>query len=271
MPGSWLELPGPGAPLTLNLFDDATFEAVVERVRPTRGAGYVVTARLPGTDRGEMMLAVNGRAVSGMVDTPQGSFTIRSDGFGRLTVREVDPSAVPELATPLSPEAEVPLSPATAEIPAVSLPQGMSTPSGPGQPGSSPLALTGPSADIGVDDGSPIDVLVVYTPAARQWLGGTAETENHIDLAFAYLNSALEDSGAVPRFRLVRTEAVSFDAAGSVHGALDALEDLGDGRMDGVEVLRNRYAADLVHLLCRTGRPGLWRCIFGRRTQCHRR
>ena len=143
----------PGAPLTLNLFDNATFEAVVERVRPTRGAGYVITARLPGTDRGEMMLAVNGRAVSGMVDTPQGSFTIRSDGFGRLTVREVDPSAVPELATPLSPEAEVPLSPATAEIPAVSLPQGMSTPSGPGQPGSSPLALTGPSADIGVDDG----------------------------------------------------------------------------------------------------------------------
>ena len=92
-------------------------------------------------------------------------------------------------------------------------------------------------------------MLVVYTPAARQWLGGTAETENHLDLAFAYLNSALEDSGAVPRFRLVRTEAVSFDAAGSVHGALDALEDLGDGRMDGVEVLRNRYAADLVHLL----------------------
>ena len=111
----------PGAPLTLNLFDDATFEAVVERVRPTRGAGYVVTAQLPGTGWGEMMLAVNGRAVSGMVETSQGSYTIRSEGFGRLTIREIDPSAAalcgteslePAAANPLSPPAGISASPA---------------------------------------------------------------------------------------------------------------------------------------------------------------
>ena len=67
-----------GARLTLNLFDDTTFEAVIERVSPTRGDGYVITAQLADASGGEMMLAVNGPAVSGMVETPQGSYTIRS-------------------------------------------------------------------------------------------------------------------------------------------------------------------------------------------------
>ena len=252
----------PGAPLTLNLFEDATFETVVERVRPTRGAGYVMTARLPGTDWGEMMLAVNGGAVSGMVETSRGSYTIRSAGFGRLTIREIDRSAAALCATPPERAAENPpslpgaenplLLPATANLLQAALLPSPSVRPAPGSPGPGPASGTGPwraHAAGGVDDGSQIDMLVVYTPAARNELGGAAEIENHIDLAFVYANTALEDSGAVPRFHLAHAEAVNYDAAGSGHGALDALRDPGDGRMDRIHALRNQYAADLVHLL----------------------
>ena len=84
---------------------------MVERVSPTRGDGYVITAQVEDASGGEMMLAVNGPAVSGMVETPQGSYTIRSDGAGGLVIREVDPSSItlcgtaPALATPIRQDA----------------------------------------------------------------------------------------------------------------------------------------------------------------------
>ena len=134
----------PGARLTLNLFDDATFQGVVERVRPTRGAGYVITAQLSDAGWGEMMLAVNGRAVSGTVETSRGSYTIRSEGSDRLVIREIDPSLAPLCGTPSPPAAENPLSPPAAAVRPDPSSSGTGNPAGevrpssaevPGQPG----------------------------------------------------------------------------------------------------------------------------------------
>ena len=87
-------------PLKLNLFDDAVFEARVERVRPTR-SGHFLSGRIVGQPAGEMALVVSGSVVVGTVRTPQETYTIRSLGSGRHVVRQIDPSALPPGAPPV--------------------------------------------------------------------------------------------------------------------------------------------------------------------------
>ena len=85
--------------LKLNLFDDAVFEARVERVRPTR-TGHFVSGRIVGQPASEMAPVVSGSVVVGTVRTPQATYTISSLGSGRHVIRQVDPSAFPPGAPP---------------------------------------------------------------------------------------------------------------------------------------------------------------------------
>lgn len=102
---------------------------------------------------------------------------------------------------------------------------------------------SGVGSDGNCDDGTVIDVLVVYTPVAVAWVGGVAEIEAAIDLAIAENNIAWADSGLARRQRLVLTWQV-FE-----NGDIDCLIDPTDGCLDEVPVLRDLYGADLVALV----------------------
>ena len=91
-----------------------------------------------------------------------------------------------------------------------------------------------------------IDVAVFYTPAARTAAGSI---EAMIDLMVAETNQALEASGLQHRIELVARSEVQYTESGDSLDDLRRLANPSDGHMDEVHDLRNRFGADLVHLI----------------------
>ena len=212
--------------LVLNLFDDVVFTGIVEHVEPT-ASGHAFWGSLKGVELGTMSLVVNGEIVVGTVRTPSEVYTIRTAGDGKYVIRQIDESSLPPPAEPL-------------EVP-------------PSSPGIRPKTDDG--ADP-LDDGSVIDVMVVYTPLAKHRHGGRAGIEALIDLFVTETNQAFANSGVTHRIRLVLREEVDYVEDGS--SALGRLRNDSDGSMDHIHELRDVYAADLVHLV--VGRTGGFYC-----------
>ena len=228
--------------LKLNLFDDAVVEVQIKRVRPTR-SGYFISGRPKGMEWGAVRLVVNGPVMVGTVETPEGTFTIRSGGSGRHIIRQIDPSAeafeceVEEGPAPVRPEQAI---------------------SSIGPLGSLALPPTPQADDVPTEDGSEIRVLIVYTPAVQAAQGGAAGMRALINLLIQSANQAFEDGGINPR--LVLAHSAKVDYVGQTTGIdLARLKNPEDGYMDEVHGLRNQYAADLVHLLTRRGGGSAWR------------
>ncbi len=92
---------GPSGVLRLNLFDDASFTALVERSEPTFSGGYALSGRLAEVELGTVTLVVNGDVVAGTVRTPEATYRIRSAGNGLHTVSQVDLSRLPPPGEPI--------------------------------------------------------------------------------------------------------------------------------------------------------------------------
>ena len=117
---------------------------------------------------------------------------------------------------------------------------------------SRPLRLAAEDAAAPLEDGSWIDVLVFYTPEAKQEDAGgeAAIMELLVDLLIVHTNAVYAESGVAHRLRLAARpiEAEPFREAGfrSSSEMLHMLSEWERGRE-----LRDRYAADLVTLLFR--------------------
>ncbi len=98
------------------------------------------------------------------------------------------------------------------------------------------------------DDGSQIDVLVLYTIQARAAAGGTAQMQALIDLALADTNAAFTRSGINTSVFLVHSQEVTYAESGN--WAIDGprLVDPNDGFVDEAHALRDQYGADCVSL-----------------------
>ena len=204
----------------LNLFRGVVFTGIVEHVEPT-SSGYALWGRLEGIELGTMTLVANGSVVAGTVRTPDAVYTIRTAG-DTYVIREIDESSLAPL----------------------------------GEPVEAPLRARGASAQTANnprDDGSEIDVMVVYTPAAKRREGGRAAIEALIDLFVAETNQAYANSGVIHRIRLTLREEVEYLEDSDSHIDLFRLSNDGDGYMDHVHERRDLYAADLVHLVTGTG------------------
>ena len=203
--------------LVLNLFDDVVFTGIVEHVEPT-SSGHVLWGRLDGVELGTMTLVVNGSVVAGTVRTIDAVYTIRTAGDGAYVIRQIDESSLPPLGEPLR----------------------------------GPLSTPGArseSDNVPPDDGSVIDVMVVYTPAAKHFEGGRAAIEALIDLFVAETNQANANSGVTHRIRLVLSEEVQYIEDGDSYIDLGRFANDSDGYIDHVHDLRDLYAADLVHIV----------------------
>src|SRR5207302_10083365 len=77
------------------------------------------------------------------------------------------------------------------------------------------------------DDGSVIDLMVVYTPETRTESGGTDAIESHIVTWIGEVNNLLENSGALFRYRVVHTGEVVYNSSDTTHvTVLDHLHDV---------------------------------------------
>ncbi|MDE0178824.1 MAG: leucine-rich repeat domain-containing protein [Gammaproteobacteria bacterium] len=213
---------GQSASLYLNLFDDVAFRAVDLRIAPTGSGGYSLAGRLEGVLFGTATIVVSGEIVKGTVRTSSGTYTIDAvDGV--CHIRLVDPSTLPPLGEPLRP------------------PESLYR----GYDGSA-TNLTSATAD---DHESVVDVLVVYTPAARDAIGGILPAIAQVELFVAEANQAFADSGVDQQIFLTRVVEVDYQESGSASLDLNRLANPSDGHMDIVHELREKSGSDLVHII----------------------
>ena len=228
----------PGA-LMLNLFDDVVFVATVTRTEPTSSGGYALTGRLEGMELGAMTLVVNGDVVAGTVHTPHVTYAIGSSGDGAYVIERTDRSLLRCVLPGDPPLSRDGSAPSRGHI------------AGP-LPDIRAAATAGTRTDPSTDseDGSVIDLLVVFTPAARLAGGGRERLQATIDLMVADANRALSDSGVIQRINLVHKQEVTYtEAEDGFLTDFFRLEHPADGHLDEVHGLRDRVSADLMYLV----------------------
>jgi hypothetical protein len=215
--------------IRLNLFDGLTLTATRERVERSATGGYVWIGREAGQPGSRVSLSVQDGVLAGSVYLQGREWVViryAGDPAGGLyTIYERDPRA-PE---PNGPDYVVP-----------------------------PAALAGgeapsPQNASCLDDGSVIDLMLAYTPAARDAAGGTAAVTALINQRVADMNTANRDSAAPFQWRLVQAVEVGYAESGDIGTELGLLKGMGDGAMDELHGLRDAHKADLVGLLIAQG------------------
>ena len=238
-----------GGSLTLNLFEDATFAATVERVA-THANGHSLAGRLDGIEHGHFNLAVHGNVTVGIVRAGQvGTYHLRYLGDETHVVRQIDPTAFPPCG--VTPESTRHLH------------DTLTDPTDNGSPRTG--YRSDPGQDRSVDDGTMHDILVLYSDVTRQASGGTSAIRAEIQLAIDVANDAYDDSGIASHLRLVHMEEIEYDEATGWDGYLDHLVRLWnpeDGYFDHIHGLRDRLGADFVSLIVEDTDPD----VLGNRT-----
>ena len=167
---------------------------------------------------GEASLTIVEDTLAGRVVVDGRLFMVRrAAGSAGHVVIEVDQQSLPPEAPPRIP-------PATA----VGVPQAQSA---------------------AADSNAFVELMVLYTPASRAAIGGTAAMVAELTGAVNNANLALANAHVTHRFRLVHSQEIAYVETGDMGVSLDRLTKLADGYMDNVLALRNLYRADEVTLL----------------------
>ena len=284
---------GGSGKLRLNLFADVEYVATLERSVPT-ATGYTLSGPLDGVPFGRVVLVVNDGKTYGRVYAPAGNWRIRTVGAMQTVERlaseplrcgleadlmanrrvEVGDDAVPRHRAD-HPRA-LGVAARVGKIEGLGVRSRHARGAGGGaaawrDPRPAPpqrlggfIAAEDDGNGAAEDDGTVVDVLVVYPSFARDFEGGYGPMLSLIDLDIATANAAYAASGVALRVNLAAAVEVEYDwfldraltAVSSgpfvetqhVHDALDHLAGREDGHLDEVHDLRSRYAADLVLL-----------------------
>lgn len=201
--------------------DSLSLDVVVERTAPTKW-GYSLSGRVAGGSVGFVTLVAHEEAVAGTIWTSNSAYELKHMAGGVHTLREVTN------AQPLSCAAG----------------------------GYSDITPAGALARSGDDDGSVVDILIVWTPAYEERSGSTQDVLLHIEMLIAHINDAFDRSGALVSLNLVGAQKLDEDSFLSVGGEFMRLANPNDGYWDEVHDWRDAQGADLVHMLTTAlGRP----------------
>ena len=99
-----------------------------------------------------------------------------------------------------------------------------------------------------VEDGSLIDVMIVYTTDARIVTGGTINTEAEAFLALSNANAAFVNSLIDTQLRLVYLDEIAYVESGDAVTDISRLTINGDDFLDSVHTIRDSVGADNVSL-----------------------
>ncbi len=205
-------------PVGFNLFPGLQFDVQqYDMQRAGHGKTRVWTGRIVGSPRSSVTLAMTGSIVAGKIRTEHGDlFDIRYAGNGVHAIRQIDVGAFPPEHAPRIPPADS--LPARADAPVVH------------------------------DDGSIIDVMVVFTPKVLTTLGSLSAVQSEIALAESETNQGYANSGVEQRIRVVHTSQIAYDERVGFEDALYDLTNNDDGQMDAVHEWRETHGADMVSL-----------------------
>jgi hypothetical protein len=207
-----------GQTVRMDFFADAQFNVTLDRVE-NQGADLAWSGHIEGMDRSSATFVVSGNYITGSVNPGNGRiYQIRTADDGMQWALEIDQSRFPK------DEAD--------SVPAI-----------PAVPAANP-GLSARDVPTAADDGATIDVLVLWTPAARVAAGGLTQIQQLVQLGIAETNTAYSNSGIVQRVRLVDSEELNYtESTGGI--AKDLLQ---IATSPTVAALRDKYGADVVSL-----------------------
>jgi len=111
----------------------------------------------------------------------------------------------------------------------------------------STTAANAPS--ISADGNTQIDLLIVYTPDAKDRMGGTSAIETAIASAVIDSNTGYSNSEIALNVNLVHVAEVDYTESGDMGTDLTLLRGTSDGTMDNIHDLRTTYGADMVAMI----------------------
>ncbi len=154
------------------------------RLEPTSSGGWVWKGRLLDVE-GEATFAIQDGVVAGTVFARDKVFEVLFAGADEHEVNEIEPSEFPTD----DPHADV----------------------APIEPDPQAEAMDAAvAAQVAGDAASQIDVMVIWTPAARAAAGGTSAIQSLINLSVANTNTAYANSAVTQRLRLVYAGELSY-------------------------------------------------------------
>jgi hypothetical protein len=209
---------------TLNLFSDAEFPVVVTKSTAKGTDRFTTVGKVQGQPQSQVILTVAGDVLTGSIFVPgRNPFQISYAGNGVHTIAELDPGKFPSCGNhdlPPIPKAAVAVQKAGGGTPAMA-----------------------------ADGETQIDIMVVYTAAARTGAGGTNGIESLVDAAIAEANEVYVNSGVDVALNLVYRGEVTYTESGVASTDLTRLQSSSDGQLDAVHTLRAQYGADVVVLI----------------------
>jgi hypothetical protein len=224
--------------LRFDLFEDASFDVVLERLDTASslagpGESVIWLGHVSGVEESAVTVVVREDVVQGIVQLPSGEqFELQYAGDGVHRIVETDvagfpPEAPPSEAAPLEAGAEA---------------------TGDDETPFEAHAAAGPGIAF-------VDVMMLYTPAARSAVGGKVAMEARIEQSISLANQAYENSGVQLRHRLVHMDVVDYveESVRPVVSALELLVDPRDGEIDEAHLFRDAYQADIVSLVVTNG------------------
>jgi len=210
-----------GNVLLLNLFDDTSLTARLYHGQARSEEHFIWTGHVEGDRGSQVTMVVQDGVMVGNIRVSGEFYQVRYLGGGVHVIYEIDETKFPPAGEPI--------------------------------PVRNPPSLVEDKIGAAVDDGSTLDVMVVYTPAARAAAGSTTAMNALINLAITETNTAYSNSGVNPRVRLVHTEEVSYMESDDFTADLNCLTNATDGCIDNVHTLRDTHGADLVSLFIEGG------------------
>jgi hypothetical protein len=227
----------PGDVITLNLFADTVLTAQVDRVSKNvngtvtvRGRikdyplGYLIISTTNNNSLASIQIPETGERYRIQMNTLTGIHYLLEENTDQLDELEDGPTPIPPLPTKQEAEETRMLSETT---------------------------VAGP-----LDTVVNLDVMIVYTPAARSWAGGASGIADVIAQAVAKGQLALDNSNTALTITLVYSGEISYTESGDSGTDLDRLTNTSEGYMDSVHTLRNQYGADVVGLFTKVEDTG---------------
>jgi len=215
--------------LTLTLFDDVVVTVVRDRLIDKVKGSSTWIGHVEGYLDSEVFLTTRGQSMSGTVQIGSDLYEINQSANSLHEIIKVDPSRSPE-HPPLNSAKQL---------------EALLTDAGE----LSSTALLDQAVSANVIASTTIDLLVVYTPQARENAGGLEGIEAKIFNAVAKANQAYINSEIDMQLNLVHVAEIAHVETGNTSDTLYNLAVPGDGIMDAAPALRDQYGADQVVLI----------------------
>lgn len=201
--------------ITLNLFPDVTLVATLDKAQDRPG-GLIWLGRVQNQPNSRVIFSLLNGVLSGNITTGTTFYQVRYAGNNVHQINQINPRAFPADKKPLAVN-------------------------------KSKLQMT--QAPQSTDPASPIEVLVVYTPAALNAAGGVNGIDTLIDLAVLESNTSFDNSRVATQLLLLYKGMTNYVESGDFDTDLARLQNPSDGFMDDLPALRDRYGADVVTLI----------------------